>query len=137
LICAGANNPVDPDVERRLFERGIVFPPDFVTNSGGVLGGTLQFAGVSKDRIVVLIDRFLKARWGEILSNPASSRQPLRELIEPKALARHDQVSRAAESPTATSRIFALGLAAYRRRLLPKAFVSLLAPLYIRRLQER
>jgi glutamate dehydrogenase/leucine dehydrogenase len=137
LICAGANNPVDPDVEELLFERGIVFPPDFVTNSGGVLGGTLQFAGVSKDRVVLFIDRLLKARWGEILSNPASSRQPLRDLIEPKALARHEGVCSAAENPTATSRIFALGLAAYRRRLLPKAFVSLLAPMYIRRLQER
>lgn len=137
LICAGANNPVDPAVEGQLFERGIVFPPDFVTNSGGVLGGTLQFAGVSKDRIVLLMDRLLKARWGEILGNPASSRQPLRDLIEPKALARHEKISSAAENSTATSRIFGLGLAAYRRRLLPKAFVSLLAPMYIRRLQER
>jgi hypothetical protein len=137
MICAGANNPVDPEVETQLFERGIVYPPDFVTNSGGVLGGTLQFAGVSRERIVVCIDRLLRDRFGEILSNPVSCREPLRGLIEPIALTRHARVSVAAENPGATSRVFALGLAAYRRGLVPKAFVSLLAPMYIGRLQQR
>ncbi len=136
MICAGANNPVDPAIERELFERGIVFAPDFVTNSGGVLGGTLQFAGLSKDRATASIDRFLKQRLGEVLDDPASSRRPLREVIEPGVLARHRRISVAADHPTLKSRVFAIFLGAYRRGLIPKAFVSGLAPMYLRRLQR-
>jgi len=134
LICAGANNPVDPIAERQLYERGIDYPPDFVSNSGGVLGGTLQFAGVPQKRIVEAIDRLLKSRMRELLVASESAQCPMRDLIESRALARHRQVCKAAESPTLSGRLLALGLAAYRRGLIPRAFVSGLTPLYMRRI---
>jgi glutamate dehydrogenase/leucine dehydrogenase len=135
LICAGANNPVESAIEHELFERGIVFPPDFVTNSGGVLGGTLQFAGLSKDRAARWIEQFLKDRMTEVLNDPASDRVPLRELIQPDALTRHQKLSAAADHPTLQGRILAFFLEAYRRGLIPKAMVSGLTPLYLKRLQ--
>lgn len=134
LICAGANNPVDPIAERQLYERGIDYPPDFVSNSGGVLGGTLQFAGVPQERIIEVIDRLLKSRLRELLVASESAQCPLRDLIEPQALARHREVRTAAESPTLSGRLFALGLAAYRRGLIPRPFVSGLTPLFVRRI---
>ncbi|MEJ2084931.1 MAG: hypothetical protein P8Y44_04535, partial [Acidobacteriota bacterium] len=127
------NNPVSPVAERKLHQRGIQYPPDFVSNSGGVLGGTLQFAGVPRAKIVDVIERLLKSRLRELLVASESTQGSLRDLIEPRALARHREVSTAAESPGLGGRFFALGLAAYRRGLIPRAFVSGLTPLYMRR----
>ena len=134
MICAGANNPVSPVAERKLHQRGIQYPPDFVSNSGGVLGGTLQFAGVPRAKIVDVIERLLRSRLRELLVASESTQGSLRDLIEPRALARHREVSTAAESPGLGGRFFALGLAAYRRGLIPRAFVSGLTPLYVRRI---
>ena len=52
VVCPGANDPVHPRAEAVLYRCGIVCVPDFITNSGGVLGGTLEFAGVRPRRLV-------------------------------------------------------------------------------------
>src|SRR5215471_15802313 len=37
IVCGGANNQIArPGVEKSLAERGIVYPPDYVVNAGGV-----------------------------------------------------------------------------------------------------
>lgn len=41
VVCA-ANAPLTRDVERRLFERGVVVVPDFVANAGGIVGSVLE-----------------------------------------------------------------------------------------------
>ncbi len=51
VISPGANNPITPDAEHALFERGVLCFPDFVTNCGGVLGGTMEFASVSRGQL--------------------------------------------------------------------------------------
>jgi valine dehydrogenase (NAD+) len=38
VVCGGANNQLDhPGVEKDLAERGILYAPDYVVNSGGVI----------------------------------------------------------------------------------------------------
>ena len=134
VVCAGANNPVEPLAEQALSARGMVIPPDFVSNSGGVLGGTLQFAGASRRKIVSAIEQLIAARLERYMEMADRAAKPLREVIESAALARHREIRRAADSPNLAARIFATGLEAYRRGLIPKAFVSGLAPLYLRHL---
>lgn len=41
VVCA-ANAPLTREVERRLFERGVVVVPDFVANAGGIVGSVLE-----------------------------------------------------------------------------------------------
>ena len=57
VISCGANSPITHEAERRLWERGVVCVPDFVANSGGVLGGTMEFAGWRPGEILAFCDR--------------------------------------------------------------------------------
>lgn len=51
FICPAANIPYQAGITERLKDRGIIFFPDFVTNSGGVLGGELFYWGFSAREI--------------------------------------------------------------------------------------
>jgi glutamate dehydrogenase (NAD(P)+) len=126
-ICAGANDPVSPEAERALLDRGVLYPPDFVSNCGGVLGGTLEFAGVPFPRIGALIEEHLSRRFSELLDRAEAHGVGLREVAERDALERHERVRREAEHPTISARLRSLGLEAYRRRLIPKRPVSVIA----------
>jgi glutamate dehydrogenase/leucine dehydrogenase len=129
-VCAGANNPVSPEAERVLFERGVSYPPDFVTNCGGVLGGTLEFAGVRPTRIASFVEYHLKDAVGALLREADRQAIPPRAIAEPLALARHERM-RSAEQPGIWQRVFALGLDWYRLGWLPRALVASLAPTFM------
>jgi len=75
IICPGANNPITPDAEHALFERGVLCLPDFVTNCGGVLGGTMEFASVSRERISTFINHHIGARIAWLLKEAKSKNQ--------------------------------------------------------------
>ena len=69
FVCAGANNPLTPGAEQILSARGILVPPDFISNSGGVLGGTLEYAGVSPARAARLIRRAIEPAVRRLLED--------------------------------------------------------------------
>ncbi len=51
IICGGANNQLaHPGIEKQLADRGIVYAPDYLVNSGGVIQVADEFAGFSFDR---------------------------------------------------------------------------------------
>lgn len=133
IVCAGANNPVTAEAERRLFARGVRCPPDFVTNCGGVLGGTLEFAGVRVERIGRMIDDFVGECIRDLLQRAEGAGLSPRELAESEALARHDAIRRQAEDAGVLQRLISLGLSAYRRGWVPQPFVSRAAELYMAR----
>jgi len=129
VVCPGANNPVTPDAERVLMNRGVLCLPDFVTNCGGVLGGTMEFASVNKETINTFIDRYLGARIASLLKEAKSKNQLPRDVAVPCALARFNQVVQRAGHPTPLSRLFNLGLRFYRHGWIPG---HLVAPLSLR-----
>jgi len=131
VVCAGANDPVEPEAEAILYRRGVVYPPDFVTNCGGVLGGTLEFAGVPGRRIVSLIERHTARSVAALLERADREAVLPRAVAEPVALARHERVQFAAAHPRLRDRALALGLEWYRRGWLPKSLVASIAPRYL------
>lgn len=133
LICSGANDPVAPSAESRLAARGTLVLPDFVTNSGGVLGGTLEFAGFGTERVRAAFERFYPARIDALLTAAREDPRSLRAIAEGEALERHRRVRRLAENPSPAGRLLDLGLSAYRRGWIPSGLVALLAPIYLRR----
>jgi len=133
IVCAGANDPVTPAAADVLRSRGILHPPDFVTNCGGVLGGTLEFAGVSPDRIARFIDERMQEQVGQLLRRADRSGQTLRAIAEGLALERHERIRRAAEKPGLLGRLVRIGIDSYRRRWIPERMVSWLAPRYVGR----
>lgn len=133
VICPGANNPVTPDAEHALFKRGVLCLPDFVTNCGGVLGGTMEFASVSRERISTFINHHIGARIAWLLNEAKSKHQLPREVAVPFALRRFNHVAQSAERPTPLSRLFNLGLEFYRHGWIPGRLVGALSLSYFER----
>jgi len=132
-VCAGANDPVSPEAEAVLFERAIPYPPDFVSNSGGVLGGTLEFAGVGFEQICGLVESRIQAKVLDLLARAERLGVPPRALAESEALERHAAVRARVEHPDLGQRLVSLGIACYRRRWIPEKVVAVLAPRYLAR----
>ena len=59
VVCGGANNQLlhDPADAELLAARGIVYAPDYVVNSGGVIGAGVVHAGGSAARVEELLER--------------------------------------------------------------------------------
>lgn len=134
MICSGANDPVSPEAERELLAGGVLVLPDFVTNSGGVLGGTMAFAGVTQNVAEELFEQFYTDRITHLLDTVETRGLAPRTLATTEALDRHARVRQAAEHPSGTSRLFGLGLEAYRKGWVPRSLVAVLSPMYMRRL---
>jgi len=128
-ICPGANNPITPEAENVLFERGVLCLPDFVTNCGGVLGGTMEFASVSREKIATFINHHIGVRIAWLLNEAKSMRSLPREVAVHFALRRFSHLVQSANHPTPLSRLFHLGLECYRLGWIPGPFV---APLSLR-----
>jgi valine dehydrogenase (NAD+) len=51
IVCGGANNQLaHPGIEKMLADRGVVYAPDYVVNSGGVIQVADEIRGFSFDR---------------------------------------------------------------------------------------
>ena len=133
IICPGANNPVTPEVERVLFEKEVLCLPDFVTNCGGVLGGTMEFASVNKAMIAVFIDLHIGSRIASLLDESARRSILPREIAVPLALQRFEEVRRNAAHPTLLSRLFSVALELYRRGCVPGPLVAALSLPYFKK----
>jgi len=133
IICPGANNPATPEAEATLFDRGHLFLPDFVCNSGGVLGGTMEFAGISLEQTASLIEEWMARMIPDLLDQAERSGQSVRSIAEPAALERHRAVRAAAENPSLGSRLMSLALESHRRGWLPESLVGALSKPYFRR----
>jgi glutamate dehydrogenase/leucine dehydrogenase len=133
VVAPGANNPVTAAAERALETRGVVCVPDFVANSGGVLGGTMEFAGVAERDIVGFVDDHFAARVGWLLAESARGGEPARVLATRLALSRHGDVRSRSAWRAPLSRALDAGLALYRHGMVPAAVVGRLSLPYFRR----
>lgn len=128
VVSPGANAPVSAEAERALHERDVAVIPDFVANSGGVIGGTMAFASVSEARI----ERFLLGRVGNwirvLLEQAERTGDPPCEVAAPLAGARFEAIRRRAEHPNAAGRVVDALVELHRRRLLPRPLVGAFAP---------
>jgi glutamate dehydrogenase (NAD(P)+) len=133
IICPGANDPITSEAERALFKRGVLCLPDFVTNCGGVLGGTMEFASVSRERITAFIHHQIGSRIDWLLKDARAKNVLPREVAVPLALHRFEQVRQSAINPTPLRRLFEMGLKFYRRGWIPGPLVGLLSLRYFER----
>jgi glutamate dehydrogenase (NAD(P)+) len=134
LISAGANNPATPEAERILAARGVLCLPDFVSNCGGVLGGTMEFAGIPHGKITELINLGTEHSLANLLELAENRGVAPRVVAEELARERFEIVKQAAENPNAAARLLRAGLTMHRHGLIPARLVGLLAPAYFRKL---
>lgn len=124
IVAPGANDPIAPEAELELFERGVLCVPDFVANSGGVLGGTMAFAAIDRATITGFMERRVGERIGWLLDEAARWRVPARDVAVPYAQRRFDEMRERVAQPTLRGHVFAAGLEGYRRGWVPERLVA-------------
>jgi len=132
VICPGANNALTPGAEAALLGRGVFCLPGFLVNAGGVIGGTMEYAGVAGSRVSAFVERNLGAVAANLMEASAARGVPLRELAADLALRRFSRMKRACEHPRPLGRGFRAAVEVYRRGLLPRPLVALIAPAWFR-----
>ncbi len=134
ILCPGANNPITPAAERTLFKRGVLCLPDFVTNCGGVLGGTMEFASIRREKITTFINRHIGTSIAWLLKEATDRNVLPRDIVSPLAIKRFKQVQRTAEHPNLLGGLLNVGLEFYRRGWIPRTLVAPLSFPYFQRI---
>jgi glutamate dehydrogenase/leucine dehydrogenase len=133
IVCPGANNPVTPEALALLESRGVLVLPDFVTNCGGVLGGTMEFASVPGDRIMDFVRRHVDTLMAGILTEASGEGISPTAVATGRAMQRLEAMRLCARNTGLSARVFACGLELYRRGIMPSFVAAPLAPWYFRR----
>jgi len=130
IVAPGANNPMSEAAEAALLDRGVVCVPDFVANCGGVLGGTMEFAGVAGQRIVETIRRYMTAAVETLLARASREAVAPRRLAEQVAQRRREVLAAAGRQRGLDGMAAGFAAALHRRGLLPRRLVGAVAPIY-------
>ncbi len=104
IIAGGANNQLaSPEIGRTLFDRGLLYAPDYVINGGGIINvaGEIRAleAGTAFDPawVATKLDRLMET-LGEVLDRSIADRRPTHEVAGEMAKAR---IAKAAEGQLA------------------------------------
>ena len=133
LISSGANIPITDEAEDFLFRHGVLCVPDFVSNSGGVLGGTMEFAGLNQSAILSLINNSFSEQVSIIIEKSQKEGVCPRKPAEAIARDRFARIKAVSESRTLRNKTFSLALEIFRKGFLPSVCVSALAQKYFRK----
>jgi glutamate dehydrogenase (NAD(P)+) len=66
-VAEGANIPCAPHAEQALADRGILVPPDFIANAGGVICAAVEYRSGTETAILTLIDEKIRANTEAML----------------------------------------------------------------------
>ena len=131
IVCPAANNPWPMEVEGVFDTKGIAYLPDFVANTGGILGTAMAYMTFSHDEIV----QFMECEYGHavraLLKRAAKSDLSIREVSEELAM-KHQRRSDAGTRSTVLLVLVKLGLGMHRRGLVPGFIVRWYAEGYFR-----
>lgn len=133
LISSGANIPLTDEAEGFLFRHGVLCVPDFVSNSGGVIGGTMEFAGLSQSAILNLVNNSFSEQVSIIIEKSQKEGVSPRKPAEAIARNRFARIKEVAESRTLRNKAFSFALEFYRKGMLPSVCVGSLAQRYFRK----
>ena len=122
MVAPAANQPYDDEAEALMTSRGILCLPYWLTNCGGTLGETMEFAGLSDAEIEAFMDRRLRHHVQWLLDQPTAGAQTLSEIMKPRSLARHEQQN--LPNSGAVASVKQLGLTAYQRGWIPRRLMA-------------
>jgi glutamate dehydrogenase/leucine dehydrogenase len=123
VISSGANCPVTTEAEEILFHKKILCLPDFITNSGGVLGGTMAFAGIDLVDTARLIDEKLGPRIRTLMDEADHQGKQMSMLAAEEAMQRFQIAKMEAEKKRFGNTLFQIGLDFFRRGWLPPVLI--------------
>jgi glutamate dehydrogenase (NAD(P)+) len=129
-LCPGANNPWPEELQQSLEERQIQYLPDYVANSGGVLGTTMAYLGFMHPEIVQFIHVELGRLYRYLLHETHSGGRAIEEVAAEFLLKR----SAGAEGTGGgfSKLILRMGMNFHRRGLVPRFVTRMFALGYLR-----
>lgn len=128
IICPGANLQISAEIESILHRKSVLCIPDFLANSGGVLGSHIEpIADERKIKTFIHDDLAKQLRSILQLSQERNAAPSL--IARQIALNRFNLTKQRAEHDILERRFMKSSL-----RLLPKGLKGILAPLYLRKL---
>jgi glutamate dehydrogenase (NAD(P)+) len=68
LVIEGANIPITHAAEKLLYERGILYVPDFIANAGGVICAAMEYQGASQAAAFAAIEEKLRRNTEQVLT---------------------------------------------------------------------
>ncbi len=99
IIAGGANNQLaDPEIGRALFERGMLYAPDYVINGGGIINVAAEIRGLERGEafdpawVAAKLDR-LMVTLEEVLDRALAEGRPTHEIANEMAKARIAQAA--------------------------------------------
>jgi glutamate dehydrogenase (NAD(P)+) len=137
LISCGANVPATKEAEKLLWQRGILCIPDFIVNSGGVLGGTMEFAGISPSAITGFVDGAFSKQVSILIGKAREEGVYIRDRAEEAAMDRLKRMKRVSERSSLRNSVFSFGLDLYRNGMIPASWVGKLAWKYFQKRIEQ
>jgi glutamate dehydrogenase (NAD(P)+) len=124
IVCPGANIPVTLQAERILKDRGILSMPCFVSNCGAVLGGAMEFTGISLQKINEIFFQQLSRRIRKALQLSIYSSEFPRRIIEAHAIKNFARVKRKAEEKNLENTLFWNAVRVFKRsKIIPEFLV--------------
>jgi leucine dehydrogenase len=94
VVAGGANNQLaTPEIGQALFERGILYAPDYVINGGGIINVAAEIRALDRGEaydpawVEAKLSR-LTQTLGEVLDRSADERRPSNEVADEEARAR-------------------------------------------------
>lgn len=88
LVIEGANIPITHEAERTLYEKGILYVPDFIANAGGVICAAMEYHGASETAAMQSIEEKLRRNTETVLMNAKQKQILPRDAAHDLALAR-------------------------------------------------
>ena len=67
LVVEGANIPITHGAEKILYERGILYVPDFIANAGGVICAAMEYQGASQAAALASIEEKVRRNTEMVL----------------------------------------------------------------------
>ncbi len=133
-ICAGANNPVTEEADRYLFNEGIIYLPDFMTNCGGVLGNAMEFMGLDQKSIVKTLTNSVGIKFRKVIKLARGLGKSPFIVGRDIATKRLKKIETSKNRKTLKNMTLRLGLNAYRKGLIPRWAVRKYAMNYFDRI---
>jgi len=80
IIVEAANIPMKEDIERLLFQRGILIVPDIVANAGGVISSYVEYRGYQPKRMFDIVEKKIKQIVETVLQESLKSGENPRQI---------------------------------------------------------
>jgi glutamate dehydrogenase/leucine dehydrogenase len=88
MVLEGANIPLTEKAELSLHERGVLVLPDWIVNAGGVICGSVEYAGGTRTQAFERISEIVRDNTALVIAQATATGRPPRHVADELAMAR-------------------------------------------------